>query len=287
MMIIMNMSSKQQYFNDQYRFIKSHVGQWHMGQDVVMRGRSLLRELLPEMSSMQLLVFATTGKCIDQNLATWMEKTRFLSAYPDSRIWCNQIASIVSSQGISPVTAGTLSFLAADSKAYGSLVQKHIVFAIEQLYRAYQQCNDFEMLVEQFPKRGSERVIPGFLRPVQVYDERLEPMRELTEKLGFEPGPHLQFAEAFSRYLEKNCQLGINVAGFGCAFLLDHDFTAEQIYLLSISSVEIGALACYKEFKDRPENGFLPLKCGDVEYQGPARRDVPHNSNLRTVDKAV
>lgn len=265
---------KQDYWSQRRGRIKSSVGQWHAGKGVTLRGRSLLGELLDELSHMQLLVFSYSGRLIAKPLADWLEKTRFLMAYPDSRIWCNYLPSLVASQGVSPVTAGVLSYLAADSKAYGSQVQANIVTTLIQLFKAHQHNQDFAELVAAFPLRMGAPSIPGFLRPVRVADERLQPMREISNKLGFTPGPYVQFVEAFSEYLEEHCHCGLNSAGYCCAFLLDQGFDADFVFLICVSAVESGALACYHNHRNDQVGGFLPLHCDDVNYTGPKLRNL-------------
>jgi citrate synthase len=36
-----------------------------------------------------------------------------------------------------------------------------------------------------------------------------------------------------------------------------------------------GVTACYVDAVERPAETFLPLRCDDIDYQGPPPRDVP------------
>lgn len=272
-------NNKTAYWDERRNRVKTAIGQWLAGDDVIVRGRSLLRDLIYEISEMQLLLLNITGRLIDADLATWIEKTRFMTAYPDARIWCNQLASFGGTQGVSPVAAGVLGFLAADSKAYGSKVQMHTVQTIKALYAFSQQGQSFADMLSAFPLRQGSPSIPGFSRPLRVEDERLKPMRQLTQDMGFAEGSHMRFVEQLSDYLETHYQLGMNVAGYCCAFLIDNGFSAEEVYLISVRSVESGVLACYVDQRQQPENSFLPLRCADIAYRGVAIRHLNKSLN--------
>lgn len=273
----MSTSTPVDYWQKRRRQIRTSIGQWHPGKGVTSRGRSMLGELIHELSETQLLVFHLTGRIVDEPLAKWLEKSRFLTSYPDARIWCNQIASLAACQGVSPVTGGVLSFLAADSRAYGSCLSSLVVEAVSSLYERYQATADFAVLLRSTPKRQGAPAIPGFLRPIRVHDERLAPMRKVTRELGFSSGRYLQFAEALSAHLEAEYGCGMNIAGYLCAFLMDQGFTAQQVYAISLRCVEGGAMACFQDYVGEKENAFLPLRCNDIEYTGPAQRRLPSN----------
>lgn len=262
------------YWNDRRQQIRTRIGQWHPGKGVTARGRSMLGELIYEISETQLRVLNITGRLIDKKLAQWLETVSFLTSYPDPRIWCNQIASLAACQGVSPVTGGALSFLAADSRAYGSCLNYLVVGAIEDTYNRYRQQGSFHAVVESYPKRFGSPSIPGFLRPIRVHDERLQPMRRITNELGLCPGRYSEFVQLLSDYLEQHYSCGMNIASYCCALLMDYEFTADQIYVLSVSNVEGGAMACFHDASKEKENGFLPLQCEDINYVGPPEREL-------------
>lgn len=274
----MTTQTKHRFYSERRRFIKSKVGQWHPGSGVSLRGHDLFEDLYVNISEAQLVVFAATGKWVSGAVETWLDKARFLLAYPDARIWCNQIASLSAAQQASPVAAIVNGFLASDSRAYGCYSQTRVCELIPAIYEYYKNGKDFDELLGLFQKGEFGYSIPGFLRPVNVVDERIEPMRKLTARLGLKPGPFLSFAESFSEYLETKMHLGINAAGYCGAFMLDQGFTAEEVYLISATNIEIGALACISEYRSEPENSLLPLHCADIEYQGPQPRKLPETN---------
>jgi len=73
--------------------IRSRIGGWRVGQDILIHGRGLLSELVGEVSYVQLLVLNVTGRLPERRLADWVEGTFMCLSWPDARIWCNQIAT--------------------------------------------------------------------------------------------------------------------------------------------------------------------------------------------------
>jgi hypothetical protein len=255
--------------------IRTGLGQWFGGRDIKVRGRWLLAELLERLSITQLNVFNITGRVIEPALATWFEKTVFFTSYPDPRIWCNHLGAMAGNGGTSPAAAAAIGTLAADSRAYGSKLQYLTVRTLQQLYARRASGLDWAEALSDFPARNGIPDLPGFARPGRVTDERLEPLRKLTGQLGFSPGPYMQFVEELSNHLRHHHSLDMNAAAYACAFLLDQGFSADDVYRLRTSDVLGGVLACYTGWCEEPEDGFLPLRCGDVGYAGPSPRALP------------
>ena len=263
-----------QHWQNRHRVIKTSLGQWRRGDGVSVRGRELLTDLLHEMSLMQLIVFSVTGRCIDERLAQWLEKASFMTAYPDSRIWCNSVASIMAGEQVTPVSGLAAGLLTADSRAYGAGSIRDISNTLVHLYDLFQIDGDFDRLVVEYPMRGGVPVIPGFIRPVRVDDERIQPYRDLSKSLGFDVGQYLSFAEVLSRYLSETYGIGLNGGGFSCAFLLDHGFSAEESYVIFSDCVKCGVMACFQEYWQEPRCSWQPLHCDDIDYCGPAPRKL-------------
>lgn len=254
--------------------IRSQVGHWQAGRDARFRDHALLGELLHQLNETQLMVYGICGRIISQALACWIDKAYFMTSYPDSRLWCNSIARLAASADGSPVAAMTASFLAADSKAYGSYAVYNSALAVQDCVIKMRQGLSLTETVASYSRKGTGANIPGFLRPVKVDDERIAPMMQITRELGFSQGEHLSFAFELSAHLQAKNKGGMNAAGFYSAFLLDQSFQPFEIYLLCIRCIECGALPCYQEQLDEPENGFLPLACEDIKYRGPKRRTL-------------
>lgn len=254
--------------------IRTNIGKWFPGEDVIVRGRSLFNDWVNELSFIQFNVLNITGRLVNERVAKWIETSIFFTSYPDARIWCNQLGALAGTQKTSPVAGFVLGCLAADSKAYGSRAQYLSVIAVQDMYQQYAEGQTAAEIVEGFPKSRGFPMIPGFARPVRVNDERLEPARRLTAQLGFERGPHMEMAEDASQYLLDTYGLGMNAAGFCSAFLLDQEFTAEEVYRLRVADVASGVMACFSDHAHQPENSFLPLQCNDIRYCGPAKRSL-------------
>lgn len=264
---------------DQHRqVIRTSIGKWFGGVDVVVRGRWLLRDLLPHISLMQLQVLNITGRLVEPPLAEWLEKSVFMVSYPDARIWCNQIAALAGAAQTSPVAGAAAACLAADSRAYGSSRTQWLAMStLRDLRQAHAGGASMENLVARFPLKHGLPAIMGFARPANKPDERLQPMQTLSKTLGFAAGAHQIFAHELASWLKDAYGADMNIAGFMAAFLLDQGFTPEQIYQLRSLAVASGAMACFADRKTQPESTFLPQRCGDVAYTGPAPRPLPHS----------
>jgi hypothetical protein len=270
---------------DAYRNrIRTCIGKWLGGEDVIVRGHRLLDDLLPRLSLMQLQVLNITGRIVDDVLAQWLEKSFFMVSYPDARIWCNQIAALAGANGASPVAAATAACLGADSRTYGSSQTQWLAMTtLRQLCLDHQRGVPINQLAARFPIKHGLPAIMGFARPANKTDERLEPMRKLTAQLGFTPGPHQIFAGQLADWLKAEFGADMNIAGFMAAFLLDQGFTPEEIYQLRALAVANGAMACYGDRVGQPEFTFLPQRCGDVLYSGPEVRAI--NSTLQQTEE--
>lgn len=256
--------------------IRTSIGKWLGGEDVIVRGHRLLDDLLPQLSLMQLQVLNITGRLVEAPLAQWLEKSFFMVSYPDARIWCNQIAALAGANGASPVAAATAACLGADSRAYGSSQTQWLAMStLRQLLLDHQAGRTLAELVARFPIKHGLPAIMGFARPANKTDERLGPMRKLTQQLRFSPGPHQIFAGQLAEWLKEEFGADLNIAGFMAAFLLDQGFTPEEIYQLRALAVANGAMACYGDRLGKPEGTFLPQRCGDVAYTGPEIRALP------------
>lgn len=257
------------------RRIRTGIGKWLGGKDVIVRGHRLLQDLLPRLSLMQLQVLNLTGRLVEPPLALWLEKSFFMVSYPDARIWCNQIAAVAGAAGSSPVAAAAAACLAADSRAYGSSQTQWLAMtALRQLRLDHEQGVSLAQLVARYPVKHGLPAIMGFARPANKADERLLPLQELTIQLGFRTGPHMLFAQQLADWLQVEFGADMNIAGFMAAFLLDQEFTPEQVYQLRALAVANGAMACYADRQQQAEFTFLPQRCGDVAYTGPAVRTL-------------
>lgn len=254
--------------------ITTSIGKWIGGQDVSCHGYSMMNELLGKISYMQMLVLNATGKLVNENLSKWLEGNFIGLSYPDSRIWCNQIGSLAGT-GRTSVVAGTLAgTLAADSRAYGSQTNKISMEFIQHALQQIEQGKTLEEIINEAPSKNDKPVIMGYARPVSRDDERLTPHEKMTKELGFEVGEHLALAYQIDIYLSENFQLAMNIGGYGAAFLSDQGFSPEEVYRIKSLSVASGVMACFIDFENKLPSTFLPLRCSDINYNGPAIRKL-------------
>ncbi len=259
--------------------IRSRKGGWVIGEAVYNHGYSMMEELVGQRSFFQVLVLNTVGRLPERRLAEWLEASFICLSWPDARIWCNQIGTLTGALRGSPVAAVAAGCLAADSRMYGPGVLEAAGRFIQQAQQRAAAGESAEQLVATAlaaPRPpGTRPVIVGYARPIARGDERVEAMERVGQALGFERGPHLDLALRLDTVLARDHAEGINLAGYVAAFLADQGFQPTEIYRLYSAWVMSGVQACYAEARERPAEGFLPLRCTDIHYQGPAPRPLP------------
>lgn len=252
--------------------IRSRIGGWLIGQDVIIHGRGLLNELLGETSYFQLLLLNVTGRLPERRLADWVEGTFMCLSWPDARIWCNQIATYAGTLRTTPTAAVSAGLLASESRLYGpGTVLSATNFIVDAL-RSQQTGIPATKIIENYRQLHKTRAVPGFGRPVARGDERVVAMKKLAECLNFEVGEHLALANSIEDELLKEAGESMNLAGYIMAFLSDLDYTADEIHALYSVCVEAGLLACYRDAVQAPSDAFMPMRVEDVQYSGPPPR---------------
>jgi citrate synthase len=252
--------------------IRSRIGGWRVGDDVIIHGRRLFGDLLGQVSYVQLLVLNITGRLPERRLAEWIEGTFMCLSWPDARIWCNQIATYAGTLRTTPATAVGAGILASESRLYGpGTVLAATGFIVEAQSAVATGATPAEV-IQAFRRRHRTRALPGYGRPVARGDERVAAMKRLAHKLGFAVGSHLALANAIERELIDSCDEYMNLAGYIMAFLSDQDFTAAEIHAIYAVCVEAGLLACYRDTVAAPPEGFMPLRVDDIHYVGPPPR---------------
>lgn len=263
------------YWNKRNSTILNSIGTWKGGEDVTIEGHSLMNDLIGNISYMQLHILNATGKLVDKNIADWIEICFMGVSYPDSRIWCNQIAAYAGDTNSTVSTAASLSILAADSRAYGGSQTKRISMAFQKdAYLKYGSGMTIKQIVNEVKFKNGKPIIVGFARPIDRDDERLAPFIANQKKLNIPQGKYLTFALQLSTYLNKEYNLSINCGGYSSAFLLDQGFTPKNGYAINAFSVVSGAVACFRNQEEQTPNSFLPMKCEDVDYTGTQIRKV-------------
>ncbi|MCJ8320520.1 MAG: hypothetical protein MJK12_12855 [Colwellia sp.] len=263
------------YWDQRANKIETRIGKWTGGEDIIIRDKSLLNDLFDKVSYMRLHVLNITGRLISEELGKWLENNFMVMSYPDSRIWCNHIGALCGTMGTSP-SAGTIAgTLGADSRVYGGAQSS--MLALQFLAEAlidYQKGVSVIDIVEALPTKQGKPAIIGFARPINRKDERIEPHRVMSKRLGFDEGEYMQLANKVDHYVADKYKLGINIGGYMAAFLLDQGFNADESYRIKALCVNSGVMACYVENYAYPENSLLPLKCNDIDYLGAPKRSI-------------
>jgi citrate synthase len=264
-------------FWDEYRgVIRTRRGGWVIGEGVHSHGYSLLDELVGTASFFQVMMLNVTGKLPELRLAKWIEAAYICLSWPDPRIWCNQIGSLGGTVRTSPVAAICAGTLAADSSLYGQGTSLNVIRFITLALDKTKKGQSIEQIVDgQRKGLGQSLNIPGFARPIAKGDERVTAMERVTSALSFSIGDHLKLAYNIDAYIDEKYSERMNLAGYVFSFLLDQEFSADEIYRIFSLWVNGGIHACYAEAADRPSESFLPLQCEDIEYCGQPERQIP------------
>jgi len=255
--------------------ITTSVGKWIGGEDVTSHGHFIMKDLLGNISYMQMLILNITGRLVEESISKWLEGNFIGVSYPDVRIWCNTIGALAGSQKTTVVSATVSGTLAADSRGYGgSQTSVYAMEFIQSALKLKQNGKSIREILDGVTHKNGKPVVMGYARPISRNDERLTPHQKMTEKLGFKQGEHLKLAWEINDYLENNFSLAMNIAGYSSAFLSDQGFSPIEIYRIKSLMVASGVTACYIDYINRPSGSFLPQYCEDIEYNGPAIRKI-------------
>ncbi len=262
---------------DQYRgTIRSRTGGWFPGQGVFCHGYNMMEDLVGKNSYFQVMILNATGRLVERRLADWVEAAQICLSWPDPRIWCNCIGALGGTMRSSVVAATVAGILAADSKAYGQKTLTEGVRFIQGALADYKNGISPQQIVStECARFGGKPTIMGYARPLAKGDERVEAMERVTTALGFEDGEHLSLAYQIEQLLLSEHNESMNINGYASAFLSDQGFSPEEVYRIFTILVTSGVTACYIDTLERPPETFLPLRCDDIDYQGPQPRDIP------------
>ncbi len=272
-----NLKIDTSYLDELHGKIRTKKGGWVIGEAVYNHGYSMLDDLVGKYSYFQVLFLNVTGLLPERRLADWLEAMFICASWPDSRIWCNQVGSLAGTMRTSPVAAVSAGILASDARMYGPGV---VLAATRFIQKALQEKKDgksIEDIVENNIRNGHSQspVISGYVRPIARGDERVEAMERVSNQLDFKRGEHLSLAFAIQEIMLNKYQEGMNGLGYAVAFLSDQGLKVNEINRILASWVGSGVHGCYAEAADNPPESFFPLRCDDMDYQGPPPRSVP------------
>ncbi|GAB4346522.1 MAG: hypothetical protein Kow0089_23930 [Desulfobulbaceae bacterium] len=267
------------FWDERRGVIHARKGGWVIGEAVYNQGYSMMDDLVGKSSWMQVIILNVTGRLPERRLADWLEAAFVCMSWPDSRIWCNQIGSLAGTMqatGLAGVCAG---ILATDSTMYGlAPLLESTSFLRQALEKRKKGFTVEEILREHQRRPDSVPVIVGFIRPIATGDERLEPLKQLADRLGFEKGEHLALAFEIEQVMREKFNEGMNINAYVAAFLCDQGYSSLEVYRMCTLGASAGVLACHDEAAGNPPGSFFPLQCEDIRYGGPPPRSVPEKN---------
>jgi citrate synthase len=255
--------------------IITRKGGWKPGVGATSHGYSLLDELVGKVSFFQLLFLNVMGHLPEPRLAYWIECTFMCLSFPDPRIWCNQVAALGGSTRCTPTAAVAAGTMASDSTLYGPGSISACIEFIEKAKRLSDAGIPIRECLSGLRRTQRGILAPGFSRPISSLDERVRAMERVTAELGFEHGEYLRLAYRIDHELRQLSGDAMTVLGFMVAFWLDQGLDTERGARLFSLCVNAGVHACYSEAADEPADGFLPMRCEDIEYVGKPPRALP------------
>lgn len=258
--------------------IVSNKGGWVIGEAVYNHGYDMINELVGKKSYFQILLLNITGRLPEENLAKWIEVKFSCMSWPDARIWCNQVSALAGAMRASPMAATCAGVLASDARMYGPGAYTAIGVFIQSALIDYHHGMSVEEIINKElalkAKYSNNPVVIGYSRPIARGDERVKRLREVATAVSLVKGEHEQLSEKIHQYVLEHHNEGVNVGGYCVPVLLDHGYSLEEIYRIMSMMVFAGTQACYAEAYDKAKEGFLPLRCEDIDYIGIKKRKL-------------
>ncbi len=255
--------------------ISSETGFWKGGNDTWFSTLSMKDQVIGKLSYIQILVLNATGKLPSKDFASWLEINLIGLSYPDSRIWCNQIAAYSACASNTPSSAVAAAILGADSRAYGgSQTSESGMNQLNEAFIRRQNGDSWDTICQSVPNRNGKPMFIGFARPVDKDDERIQPYETSRKSLNLVKGQYLTFAFELSQHLTEHYSLAVNSGGYANAMFLDHGFTGTEAARVKSYAISAGAIASYRDNIKRTTS-FLPQHCDDIHYTGHAPRELP------------
>jgi hypothetical protein len=233
-------------------------------------------DLMGRATYFQVLILNATGRFVEKRLSDWIEAVYIGLSWPDPRIWCNYIGALGGAERTSVVAATAAGILASDSRTYGPGTSIEGVTFIQKALEAKNKGKTArEIVAAECTRHGGKPHFMGYARPIAKGDERIHVMEEFSRKLGFGEGEHFSLALEIEQILSDDFDEVMNFNGYIAAFLSDQGFSPQEVYQLLATLVSSGVTACYVDNLGRLPESFLPQRCDDVDYTGPAPRQVP------------
>ncbi|MBE9485958.1 MAG: hypothetical protein IMY82_02165 [Chloroflexi bacterium] len=271
-----NVPRNLEFWDTQRGIIRSRKGGWKIGEGVFSHGYNLLEDFVGNKSYFQVMVLHATGRLVERSIADWMEAVYICMSWPDPRIWCNQIGALGGTINASIVASTAAGLMAGDSKLYGQKpLLKGVTFIQAALKQKKTGFTTLEIIEKECKKNRGNPSIMGYARPLAKGDERVEILKQYNKESSIVTGDHLRLANEIDQVMIEKYNESININGYASAIMSDFGFTPQETYQISTLLTASGIIACYLDANERPPESFLPLRCDDIDYQGPPPREVP------------
>ncbi len=256
------------YFEDNWPTDK---GAWFPGESVFYRQKSLFKDF-GDSSWMALLLYGIKDEMPTPEKAKMVEKIWSLSSsFPDPRLWNNRVAALSGSAR----STGSLAVAAAtgvtEATIYGS---RPVFLGAEFLREMSDRSAKGEMLEELVIARlKKDRHLPGFGRPIISKDERIGPLLQEAEALGFGSGRFVELVKSIEEILrKKRYKIKSNVAIYCAALFSDLGYNPRQSYMIAVLAFSAGIVPCYLDAVEKPEGVLFPIPCQAIDYSGFEKR---------------
>lgn len=248
------------------------MGAWFPGERVVFRGKDMFHEL-KDISWLSLLMYGITSRRLNPRQLRLFEGVWTLCiSYPDPRLWNNRVVALAGTARSTATLAISAATAVSEASIYG---QRPNIRSIDFLLRTRKRLDDGEKL-ETLVKSELQkhRVIAGYGRPVTRQDERIKPIMDLAEKLGFAKGPFVKLAfEIETVLLQGRWRMHMNIAALIAALAADQNLSPQEYQRFMVLGFSGGMFPCYVDSVSKKEGSFFPLRCQRICYEGAGQRN--------------
>jgi len=239
----------------------------------ILRGKDIFHDL-KGISWMGYLLYGITGRLFDEKSLKLFEGIWTISiSYPEPRLWPNRIPAFA---GIVRSTCGLgmAGGIASDEGInVGHRTNIRVVECLQRIKTGLDGGLALDELVAlEVKKYGG---IPGYGRPINPQkDERIEPLMNLAQELGFADGYYVKLSFQIEEVLTRPGRRPryMNISGLAGALVADQGLSAKEHYYYFTLGFTAGMLPCYIDAAEHPEGSFFPLRCSRIRYKGKERR---------------
>lgn len=261
---------KENYLENFEEKWNTHLGAWHPGVGVTLRGRDLFTsKKLKKSGWLGQILFSLTGRNFkSKHIKLFSEMWRLSTSYPDPRIWNNQVATLTGTARSTPYLGVGGAIAVSQAEIYGG---RPFVRCFDFLLRAKKEIklNNTPLikiiekeLRETKQEYGYSRIY-GFGRPLVTGDERIKPIRKLLKK--HKSDSYVELAFRIEKIVQKKpYHLQMNVAALLSAYAADQELTVRQFSTLMTLCFTAGFLACYQDASEHQEGSFFPIRCESI-----------------------